>query len=246
MTSTPSTRRQLDGVASWSGTAGSGQHGGVLAERGLGAEFSCAPDSLFEFPTGRCRRRSRRRTRRGSQRLGLRRTRLRTLRGSHRLGLRRGHRRRPPSCRAARRRALSSTRRQGLHLDQLPGPQQILRPDRRPCRLPRRAHALRLGQRRNRRRRRPGGLHRGPRRFRRPCRRGRRHPRRCRLRRSGPRRGRRRARPLLRRRRLRRCLEVRHSGRRPDLRRGLLQRLRRGQRRRPPRQSRWSSRLHRR
>ena len=35
MTSPPSTRRELDDVASWSGAVRSGQHGGVLAERDL-------------------------------------------------------------------------------------------------------------------------------------------------------------------------------------------------------------------
>ena len=35
MTSTPSTRRQLDAVAVWSITASSSQHGLVLAEKGL-------------------------------------------------------------------------------------------------------------------------------------------------------------------------------------------------------------------
>ena len=39
---TPSTRRQLDDVTLRSGTARSDQHGGVLAARGLGAEFSGA------------------------------------------------------------------------------------------------------------------------------------------------------------------------------------------------------------
>ena len=41
---TPSARRKLDDVAPRSGTARSGQRGGALAERGLGAEFSCAFD----------------------------------------------------------------------------------------------------------------------------------------------------------------------------------------------------------
>ena len=47
MTSTPSTRRQLDGVALWSITARSSQHGRVRAEQGLRA-----PNSLFDVRTG--------------------------------------------------------------------------------------------------------------------------------------------------------------------------------------------------
>jgi len=41
MTSTPSTRRQLDGVAVWSFTARSSQHGRFLAEKGLSEELLC-------------------------------------------------------------------------------------------------------------------------------------------------------------------------------------------------------------
>ena len=52
MTSTPSTRRQLDGVVLWSITTRSSQQGRVLAERGLSEEFSGAPDSLFDLRTG--------------------------------------------------------------------------------------------------------------------------------------------------------------------------------------------------
>ena len=48
MTSTPSTRRQLDGAALWSLTARFSQHGRVLAENGLSEELSGAPDSRFD------------------------------------------------------------------------------------------------------------------------------------------------------------------------------------------------------
>jgi hypothetical protein len=41
MTSTPSTRRQIDGVAVWSLAARFSQHGHVLAEKGLSEELSC-------------------------------------------------------------------------------------------------------------------------------------------------------------------------------------------------------------
>ena len=40
MTPTPSTRRPLDGVALWSITTRSSQHGRVLAEKGLREELS--------------------------------------------------------------------------------------------------------------------------------------------------------------------------------------------------------------
>ena len=52
MTSTPSTRRQLDGEALWSITARSSHHGRVLAEKGLSEELSGAPDTLVDFHTG--------------------------------------------------------------------------------------------------------------------------------------------------------------------------------------------------
>ena len=46
MASTPSTRRQLDGVAMWSLGVRFSRHGRVLAEKGLGEELSGAPVSL--------------------------------------------------------------------------------------------------------------------------------------------------------------------------------------------------------
>ena len=50
--STPSTRRQLDGVAAWSSFARFSLRDGIFAEKGLSEELSGAPDSLFDFPTG--------------------------------------------------------------------------------------------------------------------------------------------------------------------------------------------------
>ena len=52
MTSTPSTRRQLDGAALWSLTARFSQHGRVLAENGLSEELSGAPDSRVDLCIG--------------------------------------------------------------------------------------------------------------------------------------------------------------------------------------------------
>jgi len=52
MISTPSTRRQHDGVAVWSLTDRFSQHGHVIAEKGLGEELSGAPDTLVDFHTG--------------------------------------------------------------------------------------------------------------------------------------------------------------------------------------------------
>ena len=43
MTSTPSTRRELDGVALWSITGRASQHSRVLAEKGLSEESSVHP-----------------------------------------------------------------------------------------------------------------------------------------------------------------------------------------------------------
>ena len=52
MTFTPSTRRQLDGVAVWSPSARFSLRDGILAEKGLSEELSGAPYSLMDLRTG--------------------------------------------------------------------------------------------------------------------------------------------------------------------------------------------------